>query len=35
MFIGLYDKNWRTGPIGTAMRARGVSLEATEPGGGG
>ncbi|HWF42477.1 MAG TPA: hypothetical protein VN683_10370 [Acidothermaceae bacterium] len=33
IFIGLYDKNWRAGPIGMAMTASGVSLEATEPGG--
>ena len=26
--IGLYDRAWRTGPIGAAMSARGVSLEA-------
>jgi hypothetical protein len=31
LFIGLYDKNWRTGPIGTAMTAHGVSLRAMTP----
>jgi len=31
MFIGLYDKNWRTGPIGAAMTAHGVSLVAITP----
>jgi hypothetical protein len=31
VLIGLYDKRWRTGPIGAALIARGVSLEATAP----
>lgn len=29
--IGAYDRNWRTGPIGTALTAHGVSLEAIRP----
>ena len=28
IFIGLSDSHWRTGPIGAALTARGVSLEA-------
>ena len=31
VLVGLYDKHWRTGPIGAALTARGVSLEATAP----
>ncbi|HEY5456233.1 MAG TPA: hypothetical protein VIJ96_12260 [Acidothermaceae bacterium] len=29
IFIGLYDRQWRISPIGTALIARGVSLVAT------
>jgi hypothetical protein len=29
IFIGLYDRHWKTGPIGAALTARGVSLETT------
>ena len=31
VLIGLYDKRWRSGPIGAALTARGVSLDSTEP----
>ena len=31
LFIGVYDKDWRSGPIGAALTARGVSLEAIKP----
>jgi hypothetical protein len=31
VFIGLYDRHWRTGPIGAALKAHGVSPEAIRP----
>lgn len=31
VFIALYDRNWRTGPIGAAMTARGISLQTRTP----
>ena len=29
LFIGRYDRNWRAGPIGAALTARGASLDGT------
>jgi len=31
ILIGLYDKRWRSGPIGAALTVRGVSPDAIEP----
>jgi hypothetical protein len=30
ILLGLYDRHWRTGPVGTALRAHGIPLDSPE-----